>query len=292
MHYCLWLLGDQALSEIDFKTLQSKIEAIGISWHQENGLAFSPFRLGLKITSDLAFSELKSSIRNCLVDYSLDFVLKPWGQHVLKPKLIIMDMDSTLVQAETIDQIANHAGVMDKVSAITESAMRGELDFTESLKARVAMLKGLNKSQLEPVHKALPLTEGAAELVTQAQQHNCQTALVSGGFTYFAEPLANRIGVDSVRANELGFKDNCLSGVVVGEIVDAEFKRRRLNELMKELGITREQTIAIGDGANDLPMLGAAGTGIAFHGKPKVQEQANAMINIYGLNAVSWLLGW
>jgi phosphoserine phosphatase len=262
------------------------------SWFDDNPFDFQPFRQAYRISSGRPAHDLKERLRKALINLPLDGFIKPWQQRTIDAKLIIMDMDSTLVQAETIDQIAAHAGLMSEVSAITEAAMRGELDFTQSLTRRVAMLKGISTAQLEQVHARLPLTEGAEELVRSAKDNGCMTVLVSGGFTYFAGPIVERLGIDEMYANELGFDGDVLSGVVNGRVVDAAYKKDTLVRLIAELGLSPAQTIAVGDGANDLLMLAEAGTGIAFHGKPRVQEQADSVINHYGLQAIKWLLGW
>jgi phosphoserine phosphatase len=170
--------------------------------------------------------------------------------------------------------------------------MRGELDFTESLIARVSMLEGISLEMLGTVHGCLPLTEGATNLLQKAKENGCHTALVSGGFTLFASPIAQRLSFDTLSANTLEIENNTLTGRVIGDIVDGESKLRTLKYLQKKLAIKSSDIVSIGDGANDLPMLSAAGTGIAFHAKPKVQEQAKTILNYNNLNAVSWFLNW
>ena len=292
MQFSLWLLGSQTVSADDFQSLITEMNQFCEIDSESMIQAHTAPATRLSVTSTRDLMSLKSKLQAIVNQAGLDLIIKSAESADIRPRLIIMDMDSTLVQAETIDQIANHAGVMAEVSAITESAMRGELDFTQSLKKRVAMLEGLSTEQLEAVHDALPLTSGAENLIRQAITHNCYTVLVSGGFTHFAQPIADRIGIREVHANYLEFIDGHLTGKVTGEIVDAEYKRRTLLNLIAERDLQVEETIAIGDGANDLLMLGKAGTGIAFHGKPKVQAESQAAINIYGLEAVSWWLGW
>lgn len=290
MNYRLILVAEKMSHEILAST-QQKLAAKGFIFDSDVILSDSGHRAEISFNSVQDQHQLKELLRQTLAGSALDgFVLE--RDHHLAPQLLIMDMDSTLVQAETIDQIAKHVGRMDEVAAITESAMRGELDFTASLKKRVAMLEGLSKTELEQVHQALPLTSGAEALIRAAKVHNCMTVLVSGGFTYFAQPIADQIGIDEVYANELAFENDRLTGYVIGTIVDAEFKQKTLNRIIQERAIQRQQTIAIGDGANDLLMLKDAGVGIAFHGKPRVQEQAQAVINRYGLEALQWLLNW
>lgn len=291
MNYFLYLVGNQTIAQDAIDRLGFSLENKGFKWVEAEKFTFNAPRTEISCRSELELNQLKEILREQLANLPLEgFVLQ--DRACLTPELIIMDMDSTLVQAETIDQIANYVGRMPEVSAITEAAMRGELDFVQSLTKRVAMLMGLDKTQLEHVHDALPLTSGAANLIAAARKNNCMTVLVSGGFTYFAQPIADRIGIDEVYANELEFAENKLTGRVVGTIVDAEFKQDTLNRLINEKGFSRSNTIAVGDGANDLLMLGDAGLGIAFHGKPKVQQQAGAVINHYGLEAIQWLLDW
>lgn len=249
-------------------------------------------KLLLKITSPNDFDTLQVKLQQLSHQLAIDLILKPWADKDIKPGLLIMDMDSTLVQAETIDEIARIAGVGDKVAQITESAMRGELDFTESLIARVSMLKGVSLEMLDKVHDCLPLTEGAICLLQKAKENGCHTALVSGGFTLFAGPIAAQLSFDTLSANTLEFENETLTGKVTGDIVDAESKLKTLKHLQHQLGIKSSQIVAIGDGANDLLMLSAAGTGIAFHAKPKVQEQAKTILNFNNLDAVRWFLNW
>ena len=290
LDYCIWLVGDTPLKQAEFSTFIEQFAGPEVTWSSTNPGDFVPYRQAYRLSSALSAQELKERLRSVLVSFPLDGFVKPWQSRMLKARLIIMDMDSTLVQAETIDQIAKHAGVMSEVSKITEAAMRGELDFTQSLIKRVAMLRGISRTQLEAVHDYLPLTEGAEALLKYAKDNDCMTVLVSGGFTYFAQPIVARLGIDEMHANELGFEGDTLSGEVIGKVVDAQYKKDTLVSLIREHGFDKNETIAIGDGANDLLMLSAAGTGIAFHGKPKVQEQADSVINHYGLQAVSWLL--
>ncbi|WP_027176231.1 phosphoserine phosphatase SerB [Desulfovibrio aminophilus] len=207
-------------------------------------------------------------------------------------RLVAFDMDSTLVRAEVIDELAKRAGVGHKVAAITERAMRGELDFKESLRARLALLKGLPESVLAEVAETLPLTEGAQRLVATLKRVGYKTAILSGGFTYFGEKLAEKLGIDHVFANELEIKDGALTGKVVGSIVDGAKKAQLLKRIAKKEKISLQQVIAVGDGANDLPMLGLAGLGIAFHAKPKVKQGARQSISTLGLDSILFLIGF
>lgn len=206
-------------------------------------------------------------------------------------RLVCFDMDSTLIQGEVIDELARRAGVVDKVSAITESAMRGELDFKASLRERVGLLKGLDASVLPEVAASIPMTEGAGRLIRNLKKLGYKVAILSGGFTYFGEQLQKEFGVDYVHANELEIVDGKLTGNVVGEIVDGARKAALLTEIAGKEGIDLQQVVAVGDGANDLPMLHLAGLGIAFHAKPVVREGARQAISNLGLDGVLYLLG-
>ena len=296
IEYCARILAEYLSDEKSYQdfyrqfesSIQSNINVDQVQLLESN---VQP-QMKLKLCSDCNFEELKNSLNDLSNQLHVDIILKPWSERYITAGLLIMDMDSTLIQAETIDEIARVAGVGDKVSEITEAAMRGELDFTESLIARVSMLKGITVESIESVHECLHLTEGAENLLKKASSNGCYTALVSGGFTLFAEPIAKSLGFDTISANMLEIDKGKLTGKVQGHIVDSNSKLKTLNQLKKQLGLSREQIIAIGDGANDLPMLSAAGTGIAYHAKPKVQEQASAIINHNNLNAVTWLLDW
>ena len=207
-------------------------------------------------------------------------------------RLVVFDMDSTLIDAEVIDELAKAAGVGVQVAEITERAMRGELDFQSSFRERMALLKGLPESTLEEVAQTLRLTEGAETLIVQLRRLGYKTAILSGGFTYFAERLQKRLGIDYVYANSLPIKDGLVTGEVELPIVDGQRKADLLREIAEREGISREQTIAVGDGANDLPMLSIAGLGIAFRAKPLVKQSAKQAISNLGLDGILYLLGF
>jgi phosphoserine phosphatase SerB len=207
-------------------------------------------------------------------------------------RLVVFDMDSTLIQQEVIDEIAREAGVYDEVSKVTEAAMRGELDFKQSLARRVALLEGLDASVLERVAERLVLTEGAERLLKALRTYGFKTAVISGGFTYFGRRLQEKLKLDYVYANELEIVDGKLTGKVVGPIVDGARKAELLKEIAAKEGISLEQVIAVGDGANDLPMLRVAGLGIAFHAKPLVQRSARQSISTLGLDGILYLMGF
>ena len=206
-------------------------------------------------------------------------------------RLVAFDMDSTLIEAEVIDELAKLAGVGEQVSAITERAMRGEIDFSESFRARVALLEGLEESALDRVASELKITEGAEHLISTLRMLGYKTAILSGGFTYFAKHLQARLGMDYVYANELDIAQGVVTGKIQGEIVDGARKAQLLRQLADDLGIDLQQVIAVGDGANDLPMLSIAGLGIAFRAKPLVQKSAEQSISTLGLDAILYLLG-
>ena len=207
-------------------------------------------------------------------------------------RLVAFDMDSTLIEAEVIDELAKAAGVGEQVAAITELAMQGEIDFDESFAQRVALLKGLDESVLEGIAQALTLTEGAEELIATIKKLGYKTAILSGGFSYFGQFLQQRLGIDYVYANELDIKDGKVTGKVIGQVVNGQRKADLLRELAKKEGILLDQTIAVGDGANDLPMLSLAGLGIAFRAKAIVKESAQQSISTLGLDSILYLLGY
>lgn len=223
----------------------------------------------------------------------IDFSFQRDDMYRRMRRLICFDMDSTLIQTECIDELAERAGVGDKVRAITERAMRGEIDFKESFTERVALLKGLDVSVMQDIAEHLPITEGVPRLMTVLKRCGYKIAILSGGFTYFGEFLQRKFGIDYVYANELEIgEDGKLTGHYVGDIVDGKRKAELLKLIAQVEKVNLAQTIAVGDGANDLPMITEAGLGIAFHAKPRVQAGARQSINSLGLDGVLYFLGF
>ena len=207
-------------------------------------------------------------------------------------RLICFDMDSTLIQTEVIDELAERAGVGEKVKAITESAMQGDIDFEESFKQRIKLLKGLDASVLSEVAENLPITEGLDRLMKVLQKVGFKTAILSGGFTYFGDYLKDKYGFDYMYANELEIVDGKLTGNYIGDIVTGNKKAELLKLIAQVEKIDIKQTVAVGDGANDLPMLGIAGLGIAFHAKPKVIQNARQSLSSVGIDGILYFLGY
>jgi phosphoserine phosphatase len=206
-------------------------------------------------------------------------------------RLVAFDMDSTLIRIEVIDELARLAGVGDQVAAITEAAMRGELDFQASFRRRVALLKGLPEAALQQVLDALPLMHGAERLTATLRRLGYKTALLSGGFTFVGRELQRRLGIDYLHANELHIANGVVTGEIHSEIIDGGRKAHYLGEIARAEGLSMDQVIAVGDGANDLPMLRLAGLGIAFHAKPLVRQSARQAISTLGLDGILYLLG-
>lgn len=236
--------------------------------------------------------EMQGNLLKLSSELSMDFSFQLDNMYRRMRRLICFDMDSTLIETEVIDELAVRAGVGDKVKAITERAMRGEIDFKESFTERVALLKGLDESVMKEIAENLPITEGVDRLMYVLKQYGYKIAILSGGFTYFGNYLKNKYGIDYVYANELEIVDGKLTGRYVGEIVDGRRKAELLKLIAQVERVDIAQTIAVGDGANDLPMLSEAGLGIAFHAKPRVVANARQAINTIGLDGVLYFLGF
>lgn len=238
-------------------------------------------------------SLMQSKLMHLASEQEIDFSFQCDDMYRRMRRLICFDMDSTLIQTECIDELAMRAGVGDKVKAITERAMRGEIDFKESFTQRVSLLKGLDISVMKDIADHLPITEGADRLMSVLKRCGYKIAILSGGFTYFGEQLRRRYGIDYVYANELEIDENGkLTGRYVGDIVDGKRKAELLKLIAQVEQVNLAQTIAVGDGANDLPMISEAGLGIAFHAKPRVKATAQQSINNIGLDGVLYFLGF
>ena len=236
--------------------------------------------------------KMKSDFMRISAESSLDIAFQEDNVFRRNRRLICFDMDSTLIQTEVIDELARRAGVGDQVSAITASAMRGEIDFRQSFLRRISLLKGLDESVMKEIAENLPITDGAERLFKTLKRYGYRTAILSGGFTYFGNYLKNKLDIDYVFANELEIVNGKLTGNNVGDIVDGARKAEILKLLAFKEDIHLEQVIAVGDGANDLPMLQLAGLGIAFHAKPKVKESAMHSISAGGLDSILYFLGF
>ena len=264
-------------------------------------------RMALEVDANTAKSAIEFSIRGMLTSEErhsvqadllavssrggLDFSFQKDDLFRRARRLICFDMDSTLIGTECIDELAARAGVGDKVKEITASAMRGEIDFTESCTRRVALLEGLDVSVMEDIARNLPYNEGLERMMTILKRVGYKTAILSGGFTYFGKYLQQRFGFDYVYANDLEIKDGKLTGKYLGEVVDGRRKAELLRLLCQFEGIDLAQAVAVGDGANDLPMLNLAGLGIAYHAKPKVMATAKQSISTIGLDGLLYFLG-
>lgn len=238
-----------------------------------------------------AVDALRGALHEALADAAVDVVLQPEASR--RKALLVADMDSTMIGQECVDELAEFAGLRDHIAKITERAMRGEIEFESALRERVALLAGLRVEIIDTIlNERIVPTSGARTLVMTMRAHGAYAALVSGGFTLFAEPIAERLGFHEARANRLATKDGVLTGVVSPPISGAKAKLEVLEQLRARRGLPREATLAVGDGANDLDMLGAAGLGVAFHAKPKVAAAAQARIDHADLTALLFAQGY
>ena len=236
--------------------------------------------------------QFRNSLLELASQHDIDIAYQEDNIYRRNRQLVVFDMDSTLIDAEVIDELAKEAGVGEQVAAITEAAMQGELDFKQSFAQRMALLKGLDVNVLQSVAERLQLNEGAEHLLKTLKRLGFKTAIVSGGFTYFGHYLQRILGVDYVYANELDIEDGRVTGRVKGDIIDGQRKADLLRELADREGLVLQQVIAVGDGANDLPMLNIAGLGIAFRAKPLVKASAKQSISNLGLDGILYLLGY
>ena len=236
--------------------------------------------------------KMKADFLKLAAELQVDISFQEDSMYRRMRRLICFDMDSTLIETEVIDELAIRAGVGDEVKAITESAMRGEIDFTESFRRRCALLKGLDVSVMQEIAENLPITEGADRLMRVLKKVGFKIAILSGGFTYFGNYLKQKFGIDYVYANELEVIDGKLTGRYLGEVVDGKRKAELLRLIAQVENVDIRQTVAVGDGANDLPMISIAGLGIAFHAKPKVKATAEQSISTIGLDGILYFLGY
>lgn len=300
--YILTLLG---------RKLSAKQIAAATGIIAEQGLNIDAIK---RLTGRIPLEEKKANIRACIefsvrgtpkdrtgmqeslmqlsTQLDMDFSFQQDNMYRRMRRLICFDMDSTLIETEVIDELAICAGVGEQVKAITERAMRGEIDFKESFTERVALLKGLDESVMKKIAENLPITEGVDRLMYVLKRYGYKIAILSGGFTYFGNYLKQKYGIDYVYANELEIIDGKLTGKYLGEVVDGQRKAELLKLIAQVENVDIAQTIAVGDGANDLPMLSEAGLGIAFHAKPKVVANAKQSINTIGLDGVLYFLGF
>ena len=246
----------------------------------------------LSASGDLASEdEMRTALMALTRQFDVDVAFQHDNVYRRNRRLVAFDMDSTLIQTEVIDELARLAGVGDQVAAITESAMRGELDFQGSFRRRVALLKGLSDTAVQQVIDTVPLMDGAERLISTLRRLGYKTAILSGGFTFMGRELQRRLGIDYLHSNELDIADGVVTGEVRTEIVDGARKAHYLSEIARAEGLSMEQVIAVGDGANDLPMLRLAGLGIAFRAKPLVRQSARQAISTLGLDGILYLLG-
>ena len=271
-------------NKLNFATLQAFQQKCG-----ENFLCFAAWTV-LHNTVVLLKGNWKAEWVGIAHELALDIAPLNFHASLNQAGLLVMDMASTAIQIACIAEIAKLAGTGDMVSAITERAMRGELDFSQSLRQRVATLKGAPESILQEVKQHLPLMPGLVETVKELKNHGWKVAIASGGFTYFAEVLQQKLGLDFIAANQFEIIDGKLTGNVQGAIVDAQYKAQTLQQLAQQFHIAKENTVAIGDGANDLAMMQVADVGVAYHAKPKVQQLAQVIVNFTDLTALLCLL--
>jgi len=279
-----------------FAAVARKVAERGVNIDFIRGVSDYPvtgLELRVSVPPDRAVDELKRALALVAVDEGVDIALEDYSLNRRAKRLIVFDVDSTLIQGEVIEMLAAHAGAeaQTAVAAVTEAAMRGELDFAESLHRRVATLAGLPASVLDEVAAKLELTPGARTTLRTLRRLGYHCGVVSGGFRQVIEPLAQELMLDFVAANELEVVDGRLTGRVVGEVVDRAGKARALREFAGQVGVPMEQTVAVGDGANDIDMLSAAGLGVAFNAKPALREVADAALNHPYLDTVLFLLG-
>ena len=276
---------DKALRALSVTALDVKALAVPRSLAERRSARVYSLPAGVDVNS------LTQSLRALEVQAPMDWAIQTVASRVRRYRLAVFDMDSTLIRCEVIDELARYAGVGEQVAAITDRAMRGELDFQASFIERVALLKGLDAAVVDGIMDAMPITEGVGELILTLRARGIYTAILSGGFIPFAQYLQRQFGFDEVHANGLEIDRGVLTGKVQLPIVDGDYKRETLVEIARRRDIDLADTIAVGDGANDLPMLTTAGLGVAYAAKPVIQKQVDVQLNHAGLDGVLYYLG-
>ena len=276
---------DKALRALSVTVLDVKALAVPRSLAERRSARVYSLPAGVDVNS------LTQSLRALEVQAPMDWAIQTVASRVRRYRLAVFDMDSTLIRCEVIDELARYAGVGEQVAAITDRAMRGELDFQASFIERVALLKGLDAAVVDGIMDAMPITEGVGELILTLRARGIYTAILSGGFIPFAQYLQRQFGFDEVHANGLEIDRGVLTGKVQLPIVDGDYKRETLVEIARRRDIDLADTIAVGDGANDLPMLTTAGLGVAYAAKPVIQKQVDVQLNHAGLDGVLYYLG-
>lgn len=282
-------VGAVALAGISRILAADQVNIERISKLTQGQLRCVEFLINVPVTLDVR--TLNRKLLQAGTENGVDIAVQKESLNRRAKRLVVMDMDSTLIQIEVIDELARLAGVGEQVAEITHRAMNGELDFQGALRERVALLKGLPEHALQEVYQGIPFTPGAKTLVRILKRLGFRTAVISGGFTFFTDRLQQELGLDYAYANSLEICDGRVTGRVVGALVDGARKAELLEDIARREGIALDQTIAIGDGANDLPMLGRAGLGIAFNAKARVREEADTHINQQSLDSILYLLG-
>jgi phosphoserine phosphatase len=293
MQYILTLITNPAVCQLDEQIINKAIITIERKGAHVGDVTFLSPNTALDVFfSDMEPAKAMELLTAKLDGIAVDFVVQP-NNGKRRKRLLISDMDSTIINQECIDEIADKLGLKEKVSAITERAMNGELDFKDALLERVGLLAGLPEEALHDVYENhITLMSGAKELVATMKKHNALTILVSGGFTFFTSKVAVACGFDGQKANVLDIKNGKLTGKVIGPILNSAAKLEALQDAVKALKASSQDVIAVGDGANDLPMIKEAGMGVAYHAKPVVQEQVTARINHTDLKSLLYIQGY
>lgn len=275
-------------SNLNIDRIERLSGRLSLALHTPSAKACVELRISGKASSE---TEMRAEFLALAQQCNIDIAFQRESIYRRNRRLFAFDMDSTLIQGEVIDELAVIAGVADQVKAITAAAMRGEIEFKESFARRVSLLRGLPEKRVQELLQSIPLVEGAEHLIATLKMLGYKTAILSGGFNFFARHLQSKLGIDYVFANDLDIVDGIVSGQVTSEIVDGAKKAALLQHIARKENISLEQVVAVGDGANDLPMLGIAGMGIAFRAKPLVRQSANHAVSVLGLDGLLYLIG-